>query len=60
MYNDSEGVSYPLTPSDLIYGQKIAVTPNQRQFDVVSTNQSNEEGQTSKTIAESFYQEMEK
>ena len=40
MYNDSEGVSYPLTPSDLIYGRKIAVTPNQRQFEVVSTNQS--------------------
>ena len=40
MYNDSEGVSYPLTPSDLIYGRKIAVTPNQRQFQVVSTNQS--------------------
>ena len=38
MYNDSEGVSYPLTPSDLIYGRKIAVTPNQRQFEVVSTN----------------------
>ena len=40
MYNDSEGVSYPLMPSDLIYGPNIAVTPNQRQFEVVSTNQS--------------------
>ena len=28
MYDDTEGVSYPLTPSDLIYGRKIAVTPN--------------------------------
>ena len=40
MYNGSEGVSYPLTPSDIIYGRKIAVTPNRRQFKVVSTNQS--------------------
>ena len=40
MYDDAEGVSYPLSPSQLIYGRQIALTPNERHFAVVSTNQS--------------------
>ena len=39
-YDDSEGVSYPLTPSHLIYGRRITVLPNEEQFEIVSTNKS--------------------
>ena len=38
VYDDVEGISYPLTPSQLIYGRQISLTPNDRQFDIVSTN----------------------
>ena len=38
--DDEEGISYPLTPAALIYGRNIATTPNSRQFEVISTNQS--------------------
>ena len=40
VYDDVEGISYPLTPSQLIYGRQISLTPNDRQFDIVSTNSS--------------------
>ena len=40
MYDDEEGVSYPLTPADLIYGRRISSTVNDKHFEIVSTNQS--------------------
>jgi hypothetical protein len=40
VYDDNEGVSFPLTPSCLIYGRRIATTPNDSQFEISSTNQS--------------------
>ena len=40
IYDDDEGISYPLTPATLIYGRNIATMPNDKQFEVVSTNQS--------------------
>ena len=40
VYDDEEGISYPLTPAALIYGRNIATTPNSRQFEFISTNQS--------------------
>ncbi|KAL9978596.1 hypothetical protein ACROYT_G016131 [Oculina patagonica] len=40
VYDDEESISYPLTPSDLIYGRRIASTPNAAHYDVISTNQS--------------------
>ncbi|CAB3999850.1 Hypothetical predicted protein [Paramuricea clavata] len=40
VYDDNEGVSLPLTPSCLIYGRRIATTPNDSQFEISSTNQS--------------------
>ena len=40
LYDDEEGISYPLTPSQLIYGRQIDLTPNTRQFAIISTNQS--------------------
>lgn len=40
VYDDEEGISYPLTPSQLIYGRQITPTPNDRQYDITSTNQS--------------------
>jgi hypothetical protein len=40
LYDDEQGISYPLTPSSLIYGRTIATTPNDRQFEISSTHQS--------------------
>ena len=40
MYDDKELISYPLTPSDLIYGRRITSTPNAAHYELISTNQS--------------------
>ena len=40
IYDDSEGVLYPLTPSHLIYGRRITVLSNEEHFEIVSTNKS--------------------
>lgn len=36
VYDDQEGVSYPLTPAHLIYGRSLA-TCNERTFEILST-----------------------
>jgi len=38
VYDDTEGVSYPLTPSHLINGRRLASSPSASHFEVVSTN----------------------
>ena len=40
VHDDSEGVSYALTPADLIYGHRVATSPNGQQFDITSTNKA--------------------
>ena len=40
VYDDERGVSYPLTPSSLLYGRSIAITGNDGHYEIVSTNQS--------------------
>jgi hypothetical protein len=40
VYDDNDSVSYPLTPSDLIYGRRITATANTSHHDIVSTYQS--------------------
>ena len=40
IYDDEEGLSYPLTPADLIYGRQIATMPHQRHCNVISIFQS--------------------
>ena len=40
IYDDEEGLSYPPTPADLIYGLQIATMPHQRHCNVISTFQS--------------------
>ena len=40
IYDDEEGLSYPLTPADLIYGRQIATMPHQRHCNVISTFES--------------------
>jgi hypothetical protein len=40
VYGDDESISYPLTPSDLIYGRRITTQPNSSYHEVVSTNNS--------------------
>ena len=40
VYDDEESISYPLTPSDLIYGRRITCTPNASHYEIVNTNES--------------------
>ena len=40
VYDDTEGVSYPLTPSHLINGRRLTSSPSASHFEVISTNQS--------------------
>ena len=40
VYDDEQGVSYPLAPASLIYGRRIATTPNEGHYEIVSTNKS--------------------
>ena len=40
VHDDSEGVSHALTPADLIYGRRVATSPNRQQFDISSTNKT--------------------
>ena len=37
IYDDEDGISYPFTPADLIYGRQIAVTSCQRHCNIIST-----------------------
>ena len=37
IYDDGEGLLYPLTPADLINGRQIATMPHQRDCNVIST-----------------------
>lgn len=40
VYDDEESVSYPLTPSDLIYGRRITASPNSQHYETLSTYNS--------------------
>ena len=40
VYDDSEGISYALTPSHLLYGHRLATTPSSTHYEVVSTNKT--------------------
>ena len=40
VYDDRESISYPLTPSDLIYGRRITVSPNSQHHEILSTYNS--------------------
>ena len=40
LYDDSEGISQPLTPINLIYGRQIMGTANGWHFEVIGTAQS--------------------
>ena len=40
VYDDEEGISYPLTPSNLIYGRRTTTSPNESQWEIVCTNES--------------------
>ncbi|XP_065070793.1 uncharacterized protein LOC135695590 [Rhopilema esculentum] len=37
LHDDSEGISYPLTPSQLINGRNLLQGPNERYFEIVNT-----------------------
>ncbi|KAL9977059.1 hypothetical protein ACROYT_G014423 [Oculina patagonica] len=40
VYDDEDSISYPLTPSDLIYGRRVTTTPNSQHFEITSTYDS--------------------
>ena len=40
IFDDLEGVSYPLTPSELICGYMVSRLPNDKEFEVISTYES--------------------
>ena len=40
MYDDENGITYPLTPSDPIYGRQLSTSPNSKHFNVISTNKA--------------------
>ena len=39
VYDDEQSISHALTPSHLIYGRQISSVPNDKHYDIVSTNQ---------------------
>ena len=39
VFDDGEGVSYPITPSQLSYGRNVMLTPNDSHLEVVSTQE---------------------
>lgn len=40
VYDDTEGVSYPLTPAELLYCRSTTHTSNGKHFEIVSTNET--------------------
>jgi len=40
VYDDQEGISYALTPAHLIYGRRLATTPNASHLEVCSTHKT--------------------
>ena len=40
VYDDSEGISYALTPAHLLYGHRLATSPSGNHFEVTSTSNS--------------------
>ena len=40
VYDDIEGVSYPLSPAQLLYGRSTTCSQNGRHFEIVSTNEA--------------------
>ncbi|PFX11629.1 hypothetical protein AWC38_SpisGene24559 [Stylophora pistillata] len=40
VYDDTNSISYPLTPSDLVYGRRVTITPNSAHHEIISTHQS--------------------
>ena len=40
VYDDTNSISYPLTPSDLVYGRHVVLTPNSTYHEIISTHQS--------------------
>ena len=40
VYDDTDGITYPLTSSHLLYGRTVTLQPNDKHFEIISTNQS--------------------
>ena len=40
VYDDTEGISYALSPAHLLYGRRISANPNHESCEVISTHES--------------------
>ena len=40
LYDDENGISYPLTPASSIYGRRVSQAVNETHIDIVSTNRT--------------------
>jgi len=40
VYDNANSISYPLSPSDLVYGRRVTLTPNGTHHEIISTHQS--------------------
>ena len=40
IFDDSEGISYPLTPAHFLYGRRLVTSPSATHFEIISTNRS--------------------
>ena len=40
VYDDSEGISYALTPAHLLYGRRLVTSPSATHFEIMSTNKA--------------------
>ena len=61
MYDDENGITYPLTPSDLIYGHQLSTSPNSRHFDVTSTSKTlNKKARHHFRLLENFNRQWQK
>ena len=40
LFDDSEGVSYPLTPSQLVNGRNLSLLPHDNFYEIISTYES--------------------
>ena len=60
VYDDEQGISYPLTPSSLICGRTIATTASDKQYEILSTNQAlTPSRKVSSDVAETIRETME-
>ena len=54
MFDDSEGISYPLRPAQLINGRNLNRTPNEAQFEIVNTYETSKRAKYHRKLLHEF------